>query len=884
MLGKLIKLFLLFSLCLFIIFAALLQTDFVQKKGIAWIEKKSGGSLKIGKLEGIIPFWLRLSNVVYQEGENQVIIDKAKILISPTTLLIGKLSILNLEIDHASIHWNKTLSPPSHFSPSFYSVIVHQFRFRHLDFNSYKDLEISGAAVLDNNFSVRFSLDSPEFPGAKLEVDLQSDLENCKIAIIANLSQPRELQLWASGNYDLQNQRFEGSILGFGPSFSGSAGIAILNFSHLKLDQIKGHYKSYSLDGSLDFNFTTKELVASGHLLERPLDLETRISFEDGAIAFSPIKIRYSGDVMTGALTYQISQKSLDGYLDLSLNDLSVFPTRHPIGGRAKGHISFEQEQIAFTFEGEKIEWKNFYLPQVSFSGGWLHNQLEFSLNLQEFIVLDPAYEVFPRIQLNLKGNADLQHLSIAGQIWGLGESPFSLSAYLPVHVSLFPFDLAVQENDPFSLKVNGKGSIDPVLSFLENASLIAKGNLIIDLEVSGTWKQPSLQGYLVYDKGEVESLTTGALFRDIHMEMEASGKELQIRALIAHDVEKGDLTGNGAIVWNPEDGFPFQFHLYASRYLILALDPFTASVDADITLSGTIHEMAIQGSANVVNAHLALPNKMPLQVPTVEVTYINPLPTPKTEEENSIKNPIPIHWDIVIHADRNLKIEGRGLTSEWSGGLHIFGEQNALNYSGKLDLVQGRFSIINRTFDLVEGKVFIEGIEPKNIQVDLKGDYELASLTASIVVSGSLDHPHLNFCSQPPMSTNQIISWIVFNQDINELTPLQACKLATLLVSLSGNYSGPKTFSAIKEGLGIDVFSITDCDLDSNDFTFQVGKYISQGTFVGINKSISGDFDSILIQTRLYRNFFLEADYGGSLNGLTPNGGKVVFKWYKSY
>ena len=83
---------------------------------------------------------------------------------------------------------------------------------------------------------------------------------------------------------------------------------------------------------------------------------------------------------------------------------------------------------------------------------------------------------------------------------------------------------------------------------------------------------------------------------------------------------------------------------------------------------------------------------------------------------------------------------------------------------------------------------------------------------------------------------------------------------------------------------MGIDVFDITHCDIDSMDFTFQVGKYISQGTYVGISKSISGEFVSVEIQTRLYQDFFLQANYGGSLNGLTPNGGKIILKWYKTY
>ncbi|MCH9625021.1 MAG: hypothetical protein S4CHLAM123_01870 [Chlamydiales bacterium] len=626
----------------------------------------------------------------------------------------------------------------------------------------------------------------------------------------------------------------------------------------------------------------SEKLFASGSLLNSPFDLETHLTYLDQTLLASKLIFSYAHNTLVGDICYDFKAKNLDGALDLNADNLNVFNLAHSIEGAAHAKLLFDHNKILVEAELEQIYWKNFVLPKARIEATWDQKQLNFELFFSQFSSLAPEYEVFPSLDFQIIGSASPQQIQAKGQLQGFGEAPLTLQLQLPILFSLNPLDVKINETAPFNLDIKGKGSINPLLRFLENASLIAKGMIDLDLNASGTWQDPQLEGHLSYTNGQLESLTTGAAFQDIQMEIQASGRELLVQNLSAHDLEKGELTGHGSISWNPKEGFPFALNLFTNRFLILALDPFTASVSAEMQITGNIHEIDITGSADLVKAHLAIPNKMPVQVPTVEVSYINALVTAPPESQN--KKLIPIHWDIALNAPRNLIIDGRGLSSEWKGEMHISGEQNALEYTGKLKLVQGRFSIINRTFDLVEGKIRIEGTEAKNIHVDLRGDYELPTLTASIVITGTLDNTHLSFCSTPPMSTNQILSWILFNQDINELSPLQACRLASLLVSLSGKYSGPKTFSAIKEGLGIDVFSITDCDIDSADLTFQVGKYISQGTFVGINKSISGDFDSVLIQTRLYRDFFLEADYGGSLNGFTPNGGKVIFKWYKSY
>ena len=487
---------------------------------------------------------------------------------------------------------------------------------------------------LKQNFSFHATIAHPTLPDTLLNLNIQADAHTQTIALIGSLKKDSDWNFWISGQYFWQTDIFEGSIHGNSSFFQISTDVVFSQKTILNFSSIKSTVAKYTVEGNLEYNLKTQNLIASGNFLNRPFNLQTSFNISNDKLTASPLVLNYSDDQLKGGLAFSLKDHSLTGAIDLEMNDLTPFPIEHPIGGRARAHLSLTKNAINFSLDAKQIEWKDLYLPHMSMNGTWKENQIDFELNFQEFTVLDPDYEVFPNIHLQLKGHATTEHISVAGSVWGLGETPFYLSCNLPIHFSLAPLDITINQDAPFSLQVQGHGSIDPILAFLENASLIARGNIDMELAVTGTWKNPHLEGYLVYSDGWIESLTTGALFRGIHMEMEADGRELKIRSLSAHDVDKGDLSGNGSIFWSPNKGFPFEFHIFASRYLILALDPFTASVNAEITMAGTIHEMSISGKAIVVKAHLAIPNKMPVQVPTVEVSYINPIATPETEDK----------------------------------------------------------------------------------------------------------------------------------------------------------------------------------------------------------------------------------------------------------
>lgn len=861
---KLIKLSLLFLLLLLVFAFTFLQTPYAHRFIRDWIEEKSNGALQIGKLSGTLPFRITLESVCYSDCAT---FDRIDLSLSPNS--ITKLSIDQIHIRRGTIKTDHASTSSLLFLP--FPVVIHSLKIDALTINNGEEFSLSGSIDLTKNVSCSLTALRNNL---LLHLDLNKHKEDSNLNFTAHLCHPC-WSIWAAGKGNLATMKFVGSLSGAGNSYSYpwqfQSNRIVYENNKVNFSSIAMHLGQINLNANGTYDFVSHDLKLQGVHLNNPYSVAMNLDWKNDRMEAETIACNYTTLHLGGQFFYAPKEHTFEGDLALTAESFLPFTKKLPLEGKGRGDVHFSNEGFTGKFQAHEIHWKQISLDTVTFETSLKDKTLNYQVQVTNFNLNGDAYEVFPTASLQLIGTACEQKIQFDGSL-GLGSAPLLFGGEIPLS----------SKDAPFSLYAKGKGSTDPLLAFLENASLIAKGKIDLDLSLSGSWNKPVIAGFLLFEAGEIQSLTTGALYRNIQMKLEGEGNKLVISSLFAQDVDKGELSGKGSIACDLENGFPLVVQVEARQFTFFAVDPFMANMNARVTLRGSLHALHLAGEAEIMEGHLSIPNKMPTQVPVVEVIYINPLP----QNEKIVKKKasiIPLTLDLRIEAPKNFHIEGRGLISEWRGSLQITNKEN-LCYDGKLKLVQGRFHIINRTFDLTEGQIRIDGIEPKDIYVEMKGNLELRSITASLNMTGTLDATRLNFCSIPPMSTNQILSWILFNQDVNELTPFQACRLANVLVSLSGKYAGPKLFDTIKEGLGIDVFDITRCDFDAADFSFQVGKYLSQGTFVGINKSLSGEYDSILIQTRLFRDFFLEADYGGSLNGVTPNGGKMIFKWYKSY
>jgi translocation and assembly module TamB len=127
-------------------------------------------------------------------------------------------------------------------------------------------------------------------------------------------------------------------------------------------------------------------------------------------------------------------------------------------------------------------------------------------------------------------------------------------------------------------------------------------------------------------------------------------------------------------------------------------------------------------------------------------------------------------------------------------------------------------------------------------------------------------------------MSKKEILSLILFNKQISEITPFQGAELSQTVISLGGS-DNTDVFSRLRNSIGIDRVDISSVDTcDENEVTLKVGKYISRGIFVSLNRSMTAETNQVSIQASVTDHIKVEAEVGDDSEAT------VSLKWETRY
>jgi translocation and assembly module TamB len=140
--------------------------------------------------------------------------------------------------------------------------------------------------------------------------------------------------------------------------------------------------------------------------------------------------------------------------------------------------------------------------------------------------------------------------------------------------------------------------------------------------------------------------------------------------------------------------------------------------------------------------------------------------------------------------------------------------------------------------------------------------------------MQGPLTSAQLTFQAIPSLPTSSILSLILFNKDISEISPLQALQLAQTIVSLSGN-GGPGVLDSIRKKIGVDRLTIIGKG-ETDEISVQIGWYLSHGITLSLSQSATSS--DVTVEVDLKKGFIFQAETQNQEEG------KFSFKWNKNY
>ena len=429
------------------------------------------------------------------------------------------------------------------------------------------------------------------------------------------------------------------------------------------------------------------------------------------------------------------------------------------------------------------------------------------------------------------------------------------------------------------------EGELDPYLHLLYNDTINLTGQAKIALKLSGQMQAPQIQGGIDIYQGAYESLKTGALFHNIQARLEGDGSKVVLTQFSAHDNKNGILTAEGSISLNRRQNFPFEFYIKPTNIFLVDSDYAAISASGPLNWSGNIKKSTLKGVLTLSQATIRLKEALPHQIKTIEVKYLNMpegehLPAYLEKKESSSA----IDLEVTLQSPDRIVIEGNNLSSEWKGDLLVTGTLGDPLYNGDLHISKGEYKLNGRVFNLSQGSIHFAGPLSKKTTLYVVASKDIDRIQAEIIVKGPVNKPAISFRSNPPLSQREVLSYILFNRGISDITPGQGDELTQSFMSLNSNEQTSRSndfLSRVRNNIGIDRLDFAACDNQNKEFALQAGKYLTENIYVSINKSIT-DAASVAVEAKLHKNLKLQADQ--SFFGDDPAQFRMSLKWKKDY
>ncbi|MGF1475709.1 MAG: translocation/assembly module TamB domain-containing protein [Geminicoccaceae bacterium] len=489
--------------------------------------------------------------------------------------------------------------------------------------------------------------------------------------------------------------------------------------------------------------------------------------------------------------------------------------------------------------------------------GSLTEPRMQSELSIAGFRPLDPALADLPALDVEVDSGLAGGQLEANLIVAGLTNQPLQASATLPARLQLQPFLFELDQQGSLSGSLEGEADLAPFTDYLALDGQEIAGLLRADLRFGGRIDRPNVTGTLSLTDGLVSDEASGARIQNLALTLEGRGREIRLTDLQADDGGQGKMTGSGRFALPPASGQLFDFTITSDRMRLVHSDVADAIISGDLGASGDMADLSVIGRLTVNEAEIRIPNPSPGGVKTLPVAEIGiepgAGPAPPAVEEPA--EPVNIALDITVDVPSQTFVRGRGLESEWAGAIEVEGDASSPEITGAIEVKRGYLDLLDRRFELAKGVVSFDGAFPPQPTVDVDARADAGDFTAIVLLQGPVTEPELTFTSEPEAPEDEVISNLLFDRSVDEITPAQGVKLALALKRLQD--SGPSPLDKIRNVIGLDTIDVDSADGGS----VKAGKYLSDRVFVEVEQGVGEQSGGARVEVEITPRIKLQSD-----------------------
>lgn len=415
-----------------------------------------------------------------------------------------------------------------------------------------------------------------------------------------------------------------------------------------------------------------------------------------------------------------------------------------------------------------------------------------------------------------------------------------------------------------------------PNLSKFENlagAQFAFKGRANLNMTLAGTVAKPRPTGELTADDLSVQMFDTGVSVKDGHVRIALTPTEIALRDVVFTGGGGGTARATGGIrIDTPEPTLGIT--LTADKLQLFAAPDRQLSLSGDAKAMGSGDAMSVTGKFTVDRARFALP---PTSAPKLgdDVLVVRggtqsrskPL-DPKEEAARISAKPagrFSPRIDVEVNLGRDFRFVGAGADLLLRGSMHVQSEPLApMRATGTITVAEGTYEAFDRKLAIERGQInFVGPLDNPDLYIQaMRRNQEVA---AGVLVTGTVRQPRVALVSEPNVSDEEKLSWLMFGHGPDGAGLGQRQAMAGAATALLGATGGKR----IIKDLGIDEFSIgtSESGLSDDEQVVKVGKAISDNFALGFEQGLTSSASIVKITWQVSRRWQL-AVRTGSLSG----------------
>lgn len=364
---------------------------------------------------------------------------------------------------------------------------------------------------------------------------------------------------------------------------------------------------------------------------------------------------------------------------------------------------------------------------------------------------------------------------------------------------------------------------------------------------LSGDLLKPLVNGQLALNGGEVSGGELPTSFEDLQLRVLIAGESLQLNGGWRSG-ERGQGTLSGALAWG--DALEGSLNVQGNR-LPVTVEPYAnLEVEPDMQVRLADDQLSVSGKVSIPRGKIVVRELPPS---TVKVSDDAVIVGAEAREKQAVA--INMDIDVDVGSDK-LTFSGFGLNAELAGRVHIGDD---LDTRGELNLNKGNFRGYGQRLTIRRARLMFAGPIDQPF-LDIEAIRKVDDVVAGLRVTGSADQPRTEVFSEPAMSQEQALSYLVLGRPLStgsEDNNMLAQAALALGVAGSSGVTG-----SVAESLGIQDFQL-DTDGSGRSTSVVASGNLSERLSLRYGVGVFEPVNTVALRYALTRRLYLEAASG---------------------